>query len=373
MAKNFQRLVGREHFAAEAHVHEGTRRQNSLASIVRNMLQHLAGAAVSAATITGLTDSSGGTAPAQYAFSAGGRFVPTDLTGLTTGVQAAALNTAADLFSNAYREIAADLNLALAALSSSIGTVAIGPGGATNDTIEALTVAITANTDDTNAATAASCNAVREDLLHHQLMLINAIDDVREMVGLSRKLPFGPGRVVVGASETFVFAAGQTITRDVGNWATDGFVVGDEVTIQGTTSNNRTVTITVLTATVLTHAGTAFTGETITNAEANANGFAIFGVKRNFPGKLAGADAGPDLSGGSADPAGADWTLSFITGTSAISDAANVNPPTAAALKTAVDAWLAQMRHNVALMADMTDEITQLAAAPLLGYVGGGR
>ncbi len=54
-------------------------------------------------------------------------------------------------------------------------------------------------------------------------------------------------------SEGLTFAAsGHTITRTAGSWITDGFAVGQSVTIAGTASNNTTATITVLTGTVMT-------------------------------------------------------------------------------------------------------------------------
>ncbi len=56
-------------------------------------------------------------------------------------------------------------------------------------------------------------------------------------------------------SHSLVFDAGaDTITRSGGSWLSDGFAVGDSVTIAGTVSNNYTKTITVLTATVMTFA-----------------------------------------------------------------------------------------------------------------------
>lgn len=60
------------------------------------------------------------------------------------------------------------------------------------------------------------------------------------------------GCTVVG-SHGLVFAA-TTATRSGGSWLADGFAVGDSVTFAGTVSNNITVTITVLTATVMTFA-----------------------------------------------------------------------------------------------------------------------
>jgi hypothetical protein len=60
------------------------------------------------------------------------------------------------------------------------------------------------------------------------------------------------GVTIVG-SHGLIFAA-TTATRSGGSWLDDGFRVGDSVTFALTASNNITVTITVLTATVMTFA-----------------------------------------------------------------------------------------------------------------------
>lgn len=67
----------------------------------------------------------------------------------------------------------------------------------------------------------------------------------------------------VGAALTFaeVGATGDTITRAAGSWVTDGFAVGDVITITGTASNNVTGPITAVTATVLTMGSTDLTAE----------------------------------------------------------------------------------------------------------------
>lgn len=64
------------------------------------------------------------------------------------------------------------------------------------------------------------------------------------------------------------FAAADTITRGTGSWVTDGFKVGMSVTITGTVSNNVTLPVVTVSATVLTLAdGLAL--------EANVNGATI--------------------------------------------------------------------------------------------------
>jgi hypothetical protein len=97
---------------------------------------------------------------------------------------------------------------------------------------------------------------------------------------------------------TLTFAAStHTVTRSAGSWISDGFAVGQVVTITGTTSNNVTKAITVLTDTVMTFAaglvnegptsagvvvgsaGLVFaaSGDTITRSDGSwlADGFAV--------------------------------------------------------------------------------------------------
>lgn len=64
---------------------------------------------------------------------------------------------------------------------------------------------------------------------------------------------------------TMAFAAtGKTITRSAGSFITDGFAVGDKVTISGATvaGNNQTITITTLTATVMTASAATLSDDT---------------------------------------------------------------------------------------------------------------
>lgn len=60
------------------------------------------------------------------------------------------------------------------------------------------------------------------------------------------------GVAIIG-SHGLIFTT-TTATRSGGSWLDDGFAVGDSATFAGTVSNNITVTITVLTATVMTFA-----------------------------------------------------------------------------------------------------------------------
>lgn len=76
------------------------------------------------------------------------------------------------------------------------------------------------------------------------------------------------GTISVVGSAGFVFAevgaTGDTITRNTGSWVSDGFAVGDIVTITGTASNNVTTdAIAAVSATVLTLGSTDLTAEEI--------------------------------------------------------------------------------------------------------------
>ncbi len=75
------------------------------------------------------------------------------------------------------------------------------------------------------------------------------------------------GVSIVG-SHGLIFTT-TTATRSGGSWLADGFRVGDSVTFAGTASNNITVTITVLTATVMTFASGG-AAETIGTASVTA-------------------------------------------------------------------------------------------------------
>jgi hypothetical protein len=76
--------------------------------------------------------------------------------------------------------------------------------------------------------------------------------------------------VAITTEPSFVFATpGMTITRNRGSWITEGFAVGDTVTIDGTASNDGTAIITTLTATVMTCAASTFVAETIGSCTAS--------------------------------------------------------------------------------------------------------
>lgn len=374
MPKNFDRVVSAQHFVSAKRVHEDAdRREDSLARIVRKLLQRDARTAVAAGSIAVLIDSSGGTAGAIYQSVAD--LTETDNTSTTNGVLAASLDTSADTVMNAYREILNKCTLVLDT-ALGLGTVDEGPGGAPNTTIEAIDATIAANTGDGDAVTFVSANAVVADLLHTQRHCINAVDDARESVGLARIFPRpGIGTYVFGTAETLVFADANpdTLTRDVGSWAADGFLENDQIRIVGTNLNDigpaqgGRFTIASMTALVLTLVATdTFVAESLTAAEAAVTSIRVE-KPAAFPGRLGGADT-LDIDG-TTTQGGNNWVLVFETGTSSITDAA-AGDITKSALKTELDALIAELADNVAFLADNVDAATQVAqSAPLVGAV----
>jgi hypothetical protein len=65
----------------------------------------------------------------------------------------------------------------------------------------------------------------------------------------------------ITAEPSFVFAS-TTITRNRGSWVSEGFAIGDHVTVAGSASNNGTAIVTAISATVLTCAASTFVSET---------------------------------------------------------------------------------------------------------------
>lgn len=82
---------------------------------------------------------------------------------------------------------------------------------------------------------------------------------------LANEGPITTASIVGSAPLTFaeVGATGDTITRTTGSWVTDGFLVGDILTVAGTVSNNVVGALANVTATVLTLGTTDLNPETI--------------------------------------------------------------------------------------------------------------
>ncbi len=86
-----------------------------------------------------------------------------------------------------------------------------------------------------------------------------SIPDRQPLASMSRLV----ARMTGSPSLTFaeVGGTGDTVTRSAGSWITDGFAVGDVVTISGSVSNNVTGPIAALSATVLTFGTTDLAAE----------------------------------------------------------------------------------------------------------------
>lgn len=363
MPKNLDNSFGPNHLTGAQHVHEKDQESKSLSRHIRNLLQEDARDRVAKVNVAALIDSSGGSAAVQYEQSDSGVLAGPDLTGLTTGVTAASLNTAADTAMACYAVILERLNDSVFAPLGA-GDADEGPGTiATSGTIPAVDDTAANNADDTDAASVISARAVQADLLHMQKLVIKAIDDARVMVGLARQVPAGPGRWDGTGDLTFADAGPDTITRASGSWVDDGFMPGDVVESAGSELNNGTFTIDDMTATVLTLvAADVLVAEVITAATEGPTYTLLTNSRRTFPGRLEGADS--LVIDGSPTAGGSVWVASYETGTSAISNAVNVNPPAAAPLLVDWDLFVDQLSDNIALMADLADAVTSAATNP---------
>lgn len=365
MSKNFDRGVDANHFQGAARVHGRADEVGSLADVTRELLRGDARRRLVAANLADLTDNSGGTAPVAYKQLDSAPLPDNDLTGLTTGVTAASLNAAADSVMNALATLLERCNDGVFAVVG-MGTASEGPGTPGSGTIAAIDDTAVANAGNTTAATTASARAVQRDLLHAQRMVMHAIDDAREAVGLARKVPTGPGRWDKTGNLTFTSEgesspAVNSLSRSSGSWVADGFMPGDVVGFGGSDANGGVeVAIESMTDTVLTFpSGTNVSVDVIT-AATEGRTFEVVTARRDPHGlgKLSGFDG----------QSGADWTLSFETGGAAISDAVNGSDATSAVLLADWDAFVDELSDNVALMADAIDDVTDVADSPLNRY-----
>lgn len=90
------------------------------------------------------------------------------------------------------------------------------------------------------------------------------------------------------AADTPTYASTSTIDRTTGSFITDGWIVGGQITIRGSTSNNGTFVITAVAALLLTVTGTPFTVEAV--------GGSVFAVdnRNSFDIRLRIRDADPN-------------------------------------------------------------------------------
>ncbi len=121
-----------------------------------------------------------------------------DLTGLTTGLTSASLNTAADTVMDAYATLIGRVNSVRVPLG--MGSLDDGPGTDGTGTVSAIDDTAAANSNNTDAATVASARTVLGDLLDAERTVVAAVNEVRAAVGLSEVTLFGThgGDIEVG-------------------------------------------------------------------------------------------------------------------------------------------------------------------------------
>ena len=191
---NRNKVVRPGHFSGVSRVHSAG--DGGLGQAVRQILVQQARNCIAASPPTDLTDNSGGTAGSDFA--AVTRPSEADLTGLTTGVTATSLNTAADTVMNAYAVILDNLNdvsavLGLPAVGEGPGTIAVA------DTIAVIDDSASANTGNTDSCTFASGSAVIDDLLNWQATVVGVLHTLQDAVGLTRTA-WGTGASVQGTA-----------------------------------------------------------------------------------------------------------------------------------------------------------------------------
>lgn len=136
----------------------------------------------------------------HYLLAVGARpgLVENDVTGDTTGVTKASLNTAADTVMNAYATLMGRINSVRTVLG--MGSLNDGPGTDGAGTIAAVDDTASANTTDDDAADYASAVAVLDDLDDALNTVVTALSQVRVAVGLATVPVLGnlPGDVEQG-------------------------------------------------------------------------------------------------------------------------------------------------------------------------------
>ena len=180
MALNRTAGVNNGHFSGSGKVF--SRDASGLSEIVKGLLVRDAAVRIEAESITGLTDSSGGTAGASIA--AATIPVTNDLTGLTTGCTAASFDISTLDVEDAYATLLGQANLVLAEISG--GSVVKGDGTDGSGTVGAIDVVTAANSDNTDALTYDSSRAIFQQLLDNQATTTAVVDLCRVAVGLAK-------------------------------------------------------------------------------------------------------------------------------------------------------------------------------------------
>jgi hypothetical protein len=113
-----------------------------------------------------------------------------NLTGLTTGITSASLNTAADTVMTAIATLIERVNLVRVPLG--LGTLDDGPGTGGAGTIAVIDDSAANNSGNTDSATYASGTKALGDLLDAERTAIVAVNEIRVAVGLDAITVFGP-------------------------------------------------------------------------------------------------------------------------------------------------------------------------------------
>lgn len=150
-----------------------------LARHLRKSLQHAARSVLVDASITALTDNSGGSAGADVADIV---VPPVFDSSSAGGATPASVDIAADTYMNAYATLAEQCNLVRAELQGD--SQPEGPGTPGSGTIAALTQTVSAASGDSSASQA-SVAQVFTDLLDSQRTITAGINELREAVGLA--------------------------------------------------------------------------------------------------------------------------------------------------------------------------------------------
>jgi hypothetical protein len=143
----------------------------------------------------------------------------------------------------------------------------------------------------------------------------------------ARTFKFDGLSLTASGGRTLTFAtAGDTITASSGSFHTDGYAIGDKLIVSGTTSNNGTLTITTLTATVITVAENLVDeGPLSATATIKVNKITAYGTT---PGNFIenGFQIGDRIliGGSGTPPAGSLYNIGWFTVTNVVSHVLNL-------------------------------------------------
>lgn len=349
MAAKPDARVTRSHFAGSGKVY--SQEADGLGAVVRNVLIQAARRLLRLLNQVLMTDSSGGTAGAVFTADATGGAAGEDIVifgapghtfqtgdgpvrvrnsggGLPGGLSA---NT--DYFvvkvNSTTIKLATSKAKALKVVPDVVQLTTDGTGTQFMDMLAYMVVPPVADTSSAGGATAASINTSADTLADAYAVLLTRINKARTLFGLGT-VDDGPGTVAtegtIAAIDVDVAAASGDSSASQASVAK---MFGDLLHLQR-------------------HVVDAL--NEVVNAVGGA-GMAAFGGLAKYTGV-------PQIGAGK--PEGANLTLNFLTGTSAISDAATVAAGTSATTgvtEAAIETALVVLQKNVAELADMVDGV----------------